>query len=120
MKSVENMQSRVTEGKFGRKNSLNKQTCPFSKLSSIELTQELTSRNVNLEHTKSTKKDLLPILKKELRVPILLLTNPSIDLNILVLSKYELSMVECMHDIAGHIDNILVELPHHVKIDDKK
>ena len=30
-----------------------------------------------------------------------------------------MSMVECMHDIAGHIDNILVELPH-LKIDDKK
>ena len=124
MRSLENMQSRVTEGKFGRKNSLNKQTCPFSKLSSIELTQELTSRNVNLEHTKSTKKDLLPILKKELRgakrVPILLLNNPLIDLNILGLSKYEMSMVECMHGLAGHIDNILVELPHHLKIDDKK
>ena len=29
-------------------------------------------------------------------------------------------MVECMHDIAGHIDNILEELPHHLKISDKQ
>ena len=29
-------------------------------------------------------------------------------------------MVKCMHDIAGHIDNVLVELPHHLKIDDKQ
>ena len=31
-----------------------------------------------------------------------------------------MSMVECMHGVAGHIDNILVELPHHLKTDDKK
>ena len=113
------------EGKFGRKNSLKKQTCPFSKLSRAELKQELKSRNVNLEYTKDTKKDLLPTLKKELRgakrVPILLLNNLlTIDLKNLGLSKYDLSMVECMHDVAGHIDNILVELPHHLKTDDKK
>ena len=39
IKSVENMQSRVMEGKFGRKNLLNKQTCP--------LKQELKYRTVN-------------------------------------------------------------------------
>ena len=54
--------------------------------------QDLKSRIVNLEHTKATKKDILPILKKELRgakrVPILLLNNPLIiDLKILGLSK---------------------------------
>ena len=31
-----------------------------------------------------------------------------------------MSMVECMHDIVGYIDNILVELLHHLKIDGKK
>ena len=124
MKSIENMQSRVTKGKFGRKNSLNKQTCPFSKLSSIELMQELKSRNVNLEYTKATKKDILTILKKELRgakpTPFPLLNNPLTDLKSLGLAKYEMSMVECIHEIAGHIDNIQVKLPHHLKIDDKK
>ena len=86
--------------------------------------EELKSRNVNLEYTKATEKDLLPILKKELRgtkrVPVLLFANPLVDLKILGLNKYEMSMVECMHDIAGHIDNVLVELPHHLKIDDKQ
>ena len=28
-------------------------------------------------------------------------------------------LVECMHDIAHHIDNILVELPNHLKFNDK-
>ena len=54
------------------------------------------------------------------RVPVLLFANPLVDLKILGLNKYEMSMVECMHDIAGHIDNVLVELPHHLKIDDKQ
>ena len=79
-----------------------------------------------MEYTKATKKDLLPILKKESRgVKCVgntqLHNNPVIiDFKILALPKYEMSMVECMHDIASHIDNILVELPHHLKIDDKK
>ena len=30
------------------------------------------------------------------------------------LSKYEISMVECMHDIGNHIDNLIEELPHHL------
>ena len=29
-------------------------------------------------------------------------------------------MVECMHDIAGNIDNILEVLPHHLNISDKQ
>ena len=38
-----------------------------------------------------------------------------------LLSKYEISMVESMHDSAGHIDNILEELPHaHILNDDEK
>ena len=31
-----------------------------------------------------------------------------------------MSMVKCMHDIAGHIDNILDELPHNLKVGDKQ
>ena len=69
-----------------------------------------------IRHLKSTLKDLAPVLKKELqgvkRLPILLLNNPG-------LAKYEITLVECMHDIAHHIDNILVELPDHLKLNDK-
>ena len=35
------------------------------------------------------------------------------------LLKYEIAMVECMHDLGGHIENPLVELPHHLKPMDK-
>ena len=121
--SLQDKQSKVIKGKFGRKNTLKKETCPFEKLSAVELKEELQSRNINLEHLKITKKDLVPMLKKELRgvkrIPILLFNDPLIDLKMLGLSKYEFAMVECMHDIAGHIDNILEELPNHLKGDDK-
>ena len=124
IKSIKDIQRKVVKGRFGSKNSLSKQTCPFEKLSSIELLEELKSRDFDLENIKATKKELLPILKKELRgtkrVPVLLFDNPLIELKNLGLSKYEMSMVECMHDIAGHIDNILEELPHHLKLADKQ
>ena len=37
------------------------------------------------------------------------------DLTSLGLEKYEVSMTEVMHDIAGHISNIISELPFHLK-----
>ena len=52
-------------------------------------------------------------------MPVLLLNNPLTDLSRLGLSEYEITLVECMHDVANHIDNLLVELPHHVKPEDK-
>ena len=123
--SMENLQLRVMKGRVGSKNSRSKQTCPFEKLSITELLAELKTRNIKLHNTKATKKDLLPLLKKELRgtkrVPVLLFNNPSTELKLLGLSKYEISMVESMHDIAGHIDNILEELPHaHILNGDEK
>ena len=90
-----------------------------------QLEAELKSRNVDLTNLKSTKKDLVPQLKKALRgikrVPTLLLHNPVEDLSQMGLARYEIVMVECMHDIANHIDNILEELPDHLnkKGDDK-
>ena len=92
---------------------------------SIQLEAELKSRNVDLTNLKSTKKDLVPQLNKALRgikrVPILLLHNPVEDLSQIGLARYEIVMVECMQDIANHVDNIVEELPHHLnkKGDDK-
>ena len=89
-----------------------------------QLKAELRSRNVDLTNLKSTKKDLVPELKKVLlgikRVPILLLHNPFKDLNQMCLARYEIVMAECMHDIANHIDNILEELPNHLHGDKEK
>ena len=112
------------KGKVGSKNSVRKQTCPFENLKTFEVIDEVKSRNLDTKNLKATKKDLLPVLKKELkgskRVPVLLFNNPKIHMKNLGLSKYEISMVECMHDVAGHIDNILEELAHHLNISDKQ
>ena len=59
-------------------------------------------------------------LKGNKRVLFLLFYNPSADLEHLNLSFYEIDMVEPMHDIAGHIENILTELPHHMHPKDKE
>ena len=53
-------------------------------------------------------------------MPILLLHNPLKDINQMGLARYEIVMVECTHYIANHIDNILEELPNHIKGDDKE
>ena len=68
---------------------------------------------------KSIKKELLPVLNKHLagtkRVPVLLFQNPLASLHDYGIDKYEMSMVEPMHDIAEHFDNLLVILPMHLK-----
>ena len=50
---------------------------------------------------------------------ILLLNNPLSDLSSLGLANYEITLIECMHDIANHIDNLLVELPNHLRPEDR-
>ena len=96
-------QNEVLKGKFGKINSSQKHSYPFEKLSVNQLQQELQSRSVDISHLKKTKKDLLPKLKKPLK-----------RLGELGLDKFEVSMIECMHDLAHHIENVLEELPHHL------
>ena len=73
-------QNEVLKGKFGKINSSQKHRYPFEILSVNQLQQELQSRNVDIYHLKTTKKDLLPTLKKTLkgikRVPIIMMQNP--------------------------------------------
>ena len=113
----------VLQSNIGKEKSMKKVTCPFEKLTAQDLQKELSNRQVDSKD-KSTKKDLYPMLKLTLkgtkRVPILLFYNPSADLEHLNLSFYEVAMIEPMHDIAGHTENILTELPHHMRPKDKK
>ena len=117
-RSLAYKQNEVLKGKFGKINSSQKHSYPFEKLSVNQLQQELQSRNVDISHLKKTKKDLLSTLKKTLkgikRVPIIMMQNPLKRLGELGLDKYEVSMIECMHDLAHHIENVLEELPHHL------
>ena len=121
--TIVDKQNLVLRGKMGNINSLKGKVLPFEKLSVPELKQELESRNIDVKQFKNTLKDLQPILKKVLkgvkRVPILLMNHPENDLRLIGLDKYEILLIECMHDIAYHIDNVLVELPNHLKPEDK-
>ena len=75
---------------------MKKETCPFEQLSANQLKEELVSRKMSLEFLKPIKKDILPVLKKELkgikRVPILFFGNPLKDLTYLGLSSYEMTV----------------------------
>ena len=54
-------------------------------------------------------------------VPALLYNNPDQTLESLHLQYYEILPSESMHDVAGHIDNLLEEIPNHVlKPENKK
>ena len=119
IRSLAFRQKEVLKGKFGKMNSLKKQTNPFENLTAEEMKQELMSRDIDISHLKVTKKELGVTLKKSLkgikRVPALLMQDPIKDLQELQLGNYEIAMLEPMHDIANHIENILEELPHHLK-----
>ena len=118
IRSIEDARQRVVAGKLGKKHSLLKKTCPFEKLKPSEVFNELKSRKVNLENMKKTKKELLPVLNKHLcgskRVPVLLFHDPLASLDKYGIEKYEMSMVEPMHDVAEHFENLLVILPLHL------
>ncbi len=58
------------------------------------------------------QKELDEILRGVVRVPVLLITNPTQSLTSLNLSKYEVVASESLHDIKGHIINLITEIPH--------
>ena len=122
--SLAEKQHLVICGKYGKINSVRRKTLPFKTFENIrQLQDELRSRNISIDNVKPTKKDLVPKLIKALRgvkrVPIIMLNSPLTDFDQMGLARYEISMVECMHDISCHIDNLLEELPHHLKPNDK-
>ena len=121
IKSYAEKQSLILAGKLGKSNSLSslgKKALPFEKFTVVELKSELRSRNIDVKGFRNTLKDLASLLKKVLRgakrLPV-----PLSDLSSLGLVNYEITSIECMHDIANHIDNLLVELPNHIRPEDR-
>ena len=87
---------------------------PFDDLDADHLGQELVARGIY--DFERTKKERLQLLKETLkgiqRVPTLLLNNPTETLTQVHLEGYTILDCEPLHDIKGHIDNLLQELPH--------
>lgn len=89
-------------------------TKPFDKLRVEELRKELRARKMyDLDQPKlQLKKSLDEILRGVQRVPAMLLLNPTQGLNLLHLERYEVMACEPLHDLKGHLKNLLEELQH--------
>ena len=108
---LKQLQSLATGGTFGKHAGILR---PFDKLKVDELKRELAARGVYLEM--GVLKDELQvmldnILRGVIRVPALLLINPTQSLASLGLERYEVVASEPLHDLKGHIINLIVELP---------
>lgn len=137
-KSVEDLQCRATKGKciymymyvdsttqviytlkllsymyVGRAGKQPGVVKPFDALTVDQIKEELRSRDIYT--SASNKSDLSRDLKKALRgvqrVPSLLLQNPTQPLSELHLQHYQILDCEPLHDIKGHIQNVIQELP---------
>lgn len=109
---LKELQSLATGGTFGKMEGLLQ---PFHNLKVNELKQELRARGVHIE-TGMKKEELQlmldDILRGVSRVPALLLTNSTQSLSSLGLERYEVVACEPLHDLKGHIINLITELPH--------
>ncbi len=87
---------------------------PFESLDTKGLAKELKTRGCDVSGT--TKKALATSLKNNLkgvqRVPSLLLTNPTESLESLNIENYHILDCEPLHDLKGHLHNIIGELPN--------
>lgn len=103
------LQSVATNGKLGDRPGI---IHPFDNLRVNELRSELEARGVVLEdkvYRADLQKSLDLILKGVSRVPALLLTNPTQYLVSLNIHKYEIMASEPLHDIKGHIINLILD-----------
>lgn len=81
-------------------------------LESKELKDELTTRSISTDGMrKSEMEEIFDEMRAGINnVPALLQSNPEMCLSDLHLDKYEISPTEPLHDLKGHISNILDEV----------
>ena len=111
-RSIATLQSVVTSGKYGKTPG---QLKPLDGLKVCQLREELNARGI-----KVTDKQLKPELAEKLaltlqgaqRAPTLLTGNPTQPLTELNLQHYEILDCEPLHDVKGHLFNLLPEIPH--------
>ena len=119
-RSLESLQSLIVAGKFGSEPCKLK---PFDKLVVSAIESELTARGVAFQ-TNTKKQQLQELLTEELkgaqRVPSLLVLNPTQKLKDIQLGEYEVLDCEPLHDVKGHLCNLVNELPNLVLTKHKK
>ena len=94
----------------------NKPGClkPLDNLKVMDLRCELQARGVKTEGLlrASLASHLTNILQGAQRVPTLLTLNPTQSLDSINLSRYEILDCEPLHDLKGHLYNLLPEIPN--------
>ena len=106
-RSPQQLQTLAISGRFGRQPG----ALRLFDLRVKELRSELEARGVVLD-SKMLRADLQIKLNEILtRVPALLLTNPTQQLASLNLGKYEIVASEPLHNIKGHVINLINEMP---------
>ncbi|KAK3698437.1 hypothetical protein QZH41_010014, partial [Actinostola sp. cb2023] len=109
-------QELILKGPVSRIHSLNLNPNPCNNLSKAELEREVRGRGLEVNNNlKGTLQSALTSeMKGNKRVPALLYFNPKSSLKNLNIKEYEVLACEPMHDLAGHIGNVLQELPCHL------
>ena len=94
---------------------------PFQQMSKDDMITECKGRNLPTDGL--LKPALQSQLREELRgiqqVPVLCFPNQSASMKDLNLTQYEVVLVEPLHDLKEHINNILQELPKHLTNEEK-
>ena len=120
LRSLEDRQTIVLGGHFGR-SKRNGGIRPFDKMLVSELKIELRSRGIEPTGLKKDmESDLREILGGVQRVPALLWREQRGSLTDMNLGSYEVIPGEALHDIKGHIHNLLQELKFHLKQEERK
>ena len=109
--SLSDLQELILAGRLGNKPGCLK---PLDNLKIEDLRVELQARGVKTDGLLKPQlsSQLTEILQGAKRVPTLLNLNPTQTLESLNLSRYEVLDCEPLHDLKGHLYNLLPEIPH--------
>ena len=110
-KSLADLQAFILAGKHGNVPGCLK---PLEGLRVQELREELEARGQSTDGKMKPQlqSELISILEGAQRVPTLLALNPTQSLASLNLETYEVLDCEPLHDMKGHLNNLLPEIPH--------
>ena len=110
-RSLSDIQTLILAGMFGSKPGCLK---PLENLKIADLRVELQSRGVDIKGLLKPQLSLhlTDILQGVQRVPTLLTLDPTQSLASINLSMYEILDCEPLHDIKGHLQNLLPEIPY--------
>ena len=90
---------------------------PFQNLKKQEIIDELDSRHINfsISNKAELQEELTSLLHGIVRPPALMLSHPKKSSSELNIGQYEVLGCEPLHDITNLVQNVITELPNHIK-----